>query len=145
MRKASNLVEAIEAEYPDVARLFEDWAQHIYECVIDFGWNVRVGAPEGAGRVQSSDHSDRVFEEVSRLRMRENQSQARAVDAHNIFRGLPRVWRRGVWAIYIEQMRSGENLALAMEIDRRDVGSQLRQAYREIRGNILPLAVRRVA
>lgn len=145
MRKAANLVEAIESEFPDVARLCEDWAQHIFECVIDFGWNVRIGAPEGAGRVQSSDHSDRVFEEVSRLRMRENRDYARAVDAHNVFRRLPRVWRRGIWAVYIEQMRSGENLAAAMQIDRREVGSQLRQAYLEIRGNTLPLAVRRVA
>lgn len=143
MRKASNLVEAIEAEFPQVAQLFEDWAQHIFECVIDFGWNVRVGAPEHAGRVQTSDHSDSVFEEVSRLRMRENADHARAVDAHNIFRRLPRIWRRGIWAVYIEQMRSGEMLAKAMGVDRREVGSQLRQAYLEIEGQTLPVAVRR--
>lgn len=143
MRKASNLVEAIEAEFPQVAKLFEDWAQHIFECVIDFGWNVWIGAPEGAGRVQSSEHSDTVFEEVSRLRMRENADHSRAIDAHNIFRRLPRVWRRGIWAVYIEQLRSGERLAEAMRVDRREVGSQLRQAYLEIEGQTLPVAVRR--
>lgn len=145
MRKAANLVEALEREYPDVMSMFEDWAQHIYECVIDFGWNVHIGRPDGPGKVQSSDHSDTVFEEVSRLRMRQNETQARAVDAHNIFRGLPRVWRRGIWAIYIDQARAGETLATVMGLDRREVGGQLRQAYAEIRGQMLPVAVRRVA
>lgn len=145
MRKAANLVDALELEFPEVRTLMEDWANHIFECVIDFGWNVRIGAPEGAGRVQSSDHSDRVFEEVSRLRMRENQNQARAVDAHNIFRRLPRLWRKGIWAVYIDQARAGETLAHAMGIDRREVGGQLRQAYLEIKDQILPVVIRRTA
>ena len=145
MRKAANLAEALEGEFPDVHRVFEHWSNHIYECVIDFGWNVRVDGRESAGRVQTSDHSDSVFEEVSRLRMRENKDQAQAIDAHNIFRGLPRVWRRGVWAIYIEQAKSGETLAKVMGLDRREVGAQLKQAFLEIRGQLLPIAVRRVA
>lgn len=143
MRRAANLVEALEAEFPDVRDAYELWSTHIYECVIDLGWNVRVGAPESAGPVQSSEHRDSVFEEVSRLRMRENQDQAQAIDAHSIWRRLPRVWRRGIWAIYIERFQGGETLAKIMGVERRDVGNQLKQAYAEIRGNLLPIATRR--
>lgn len=145
VRKAANLVEALEQEFPDVRSLFEDWATHIYECVIDLGWNIKIGMPESAGRVQSSGHKDCVFEEVSRLSWRENSDEARAVDAHNIWRRLPRVWRRGIWAVYIEQARGGDTLSRVMGIERREVGGQLRQAYIEIRGQILPAVSRRAA
>lgn len=134
------VVEVVEREFPKARRLLDKWSQHIFENVIDFGWNVCIDRPDSAGVRGNTEYSNTVEQEVWRLRMRPNLEHQEAVDAHTSWRLLPRPWRRAFWAIYIEGARAGSTLALCMGIKAAEVPSHLRLAYAEFLDK-LPSAV----
>ena len=124
-----SIVDVVEREFPKAADMLDKWSQHIYENILELGWNVCIERPESAGIRGNTDHSDTIFEEIARLQLKRNRDDMDAVSAHTAWRQLPRQWRRGLWAIYIEKARAAETLSIALWVRPQEVGTHLRGAY----------------